>query len=367
MGGKSTPAPDYRAAAEEQGQSGKENIITQTWANRPQLNTPWGQQTWSTGSGTDPSTGMPVTQWTSNINLTPEQQSALDSQQRIQQGRSNAAETLLGQATGSFQSPFNWAGLPGMAATPGVRETTAYGLDTSAPQQTTATANEPGFAGERQRIENALFERMRPEHQRAEEASRTRLANMGMTMGSQGYNRELERLGGLQAGERFNALQTAGGEQARLNQMLLAQQGQAFGQDVQSQQAQNAALAAQFGMGLQANQQNFGQGLQAANFQNQLRQQAIAEEAQRRGMSLNELNALLTQQQVGMPQMPTFTPAGAAAATPYLNAAQMQGQANQQDSGGSGIGTLLGGVAGSFFGPVGTAIGSQLGGAITKG
>jgi hypothetical protein len=474
MGGKSQPAPDYTGAAEKQGQSSKENIAMQTWANRPQLNTPWGSQTWGATGGYDPSSGTPVTQWTSNINLTPEQQSALDAQQRIQQGRSGAAETLLGQATGSFQTPFNWGALPQLAGTPQAQQTSAealqrgvsptgqqtglqqyerqtsipqygqqtgvqqYGLDTSAPGQTTFAGNEPGFAGERQRIEQALFERMQPEHARQEEASRARLANMGMTMGSTAYNRELERLGGLQAGERFNALQTAGSEQQRLNQMLLANQGQAFGQDVQSQQAQNAALGQQFGQGLQAgqftnqalqnlfgqgqaagqfanqaaesqfnqglqagqfgnqanqtlfgqnlaaaqfgnqagqqafnqnlaaNQQNFSQQLQAAQYQDQARQQAIAEEAQRRGMSLNELNALLTQQQVGMPQMPNFTPAGAAPATPYLGAAQAQGQANQADSGGSGIGTLLGGVAGSFFGPLGTAAGSALGGALVK-
>ena len=38
--------------------------------------------------------------------------------------------------------------------------------------------------------------------------------------------------------------------------------------------------------------------MSASQYQNQLRQQAIAEEAQRRNMSLNEMNALLTGQQV---------------------------------------------------------------------
>ena len=44
---KSTPkAPDYEAAAEAQGQSSRENIEQQTWANRPTQNTPFGQQSW---------------------------------------------------------------------------------------------------------------------------------------------------------------------------------------------------------------------------------------------------------------------------------------------------------------------------------
>ena len=90
-------------------------------------------------------------------------------------------------------------------------------------------------------------------------------------------------------------------------------------------------------------QQNCSQQLQAAQYQDQARQQAIAEEAQRRGMSLNELKrAPDTAQQVGMPQMPTFTGRGRAGDASSLGEAQAQGQANQADSGGSGIGTLLG-------------------------
>jgi hypothetical protein len=242
--------------------------------------------------------------------------------------------------------------MPQMGGTPQSRATgpeatqrgvQQYGLDTHAPQQTTFGSNEAGFGSERQRIENELFSRMAPEHARQTEAARTRLANQGMTMGSEAYNRELERIGGLQAGERFNALQTGGAEQQRLNQMLLAQNQQAFGQDTASQQAQNAALQAQFGQGLAAgqfanqagqqafgqnlaaNQQNFGQDLSAAQFQNQNRQQALAEEAYRRGLPLNELNALLTGQQVGAPQMPSFSQSGMASPTNYLGAAQSQG------------------------------------------
>ena len=48
---------------------------------------------------------------------------------------------------------------------------------------------------------------------------------------------------------------------------------------------------------------------------------------QKRGWSLNEINALISGQQVGMPQMPSFNPAAAAEATQYNTAAQNQGQA----------------------------------------
>jgi hypothetical protein len=72
--GRAPAAPDYTGAAVAQGQSSKENTTAQTWANRPELNTPWGQQTWESSSAIDPATGQPVTKWQSNINLTPEQQ-----------------------------------------------------------------------------------------------------------------------------------------------------------------------------------------------------------------------------------------------------------------------------------------------------
>jgi hypothetical protein len=52
--------------------------MTQNYANRPTINTPWGSQSWQTQAGIDPSTGQSVTQWTQNTNLTPQSQAALD-------------------------------------------------------------------------------------------------------------------------------------------------------------------------------------------------------------------------------------------------------------------------------------------------
>jgi hypothetical protein len=130
------------------------------------------------------------------------------------------------------------------------------------------------------------------------------------------------------------------GSQA-FQQDLAAQQfrnqalGQAGALDLQRMQAQNAALSQQQGL-----QQNY------ANFQNALRQQAIAEQMQRRGMSLNEMNALLTGQQVQMPQMPTFNQAGRAETPQILNATQMGydaalGAYNAQQAGAN---NLMGGL-----------------------
>jgi len=96
----------------------------------------------------------------------------------------------------------------------------------------------------------------------------------------------------------------------------------------------------------QASGQQFNQNMQYAQMMNQLRQQAIAEQAQRRGMSLNEMNALLTGQQVGMPQMPRFVPSGVAETPQLLNAANMQYQAqlDAANARNAGIGNTIGGL-----------------------
>jgi DNA-binding transcriptional MerR regulator len=95
----------------------------------------------------------------------------------------------------------------------------------------------------------------------------------------------------------------------------------------------------------------FQQQMQQAGYQNQLRQAQIAEEMQRRGFSLNEINALISGQQVGMPQMPQFSGAQAAQPAPYFQAADMGHQAAlgnwsaqqaQRQAGANFFGDLLG-------------------------
>ena len=111
--------------------------------------------------------------------------------------------------------------------------------------------------------------------------------------------------------------------------------GQAAGLDLGAMQARNAAVAQQQGLN-----QQYGANM------NQVRQQAIAEQAQQRGMSLNELNALLSGQQVNMPSFPSFNVSQQAQAPQYLEAAGMQYDAaldafNAQQG---GLGGLMSGV-----------------------
>ena len=96
FGSDPPPAPDYTGAANATGEANVQLNNSQTWANRPTINTPWGQQTWQVQSSIDPTTGKPVNSWAQNISLSPDQQSALNSQMRIQDLRSRGAEQMMG-------------------------------------------------------------------------------------------------------------------------------------------------------------------------------------------------------------------------------------------------------------------------------
>lgn len=361
--GSSPPAPDYGAAAQAQGESSKEVTNMQTYANRPTQNTPFGSVTWGTGAQIDPATGQAVTTWTQNYNLTPQAQNALNSQLAVQQGRSDLAQSFMGRVRDEYSQPFNWGALPQRGGNVGGTNFERLGnaplLDAGVNQQAVQrnvnlddNGSLQGSSGaDRQRIESALFERMAPEHQRQQSALDAKLANQGITAGSEAYKQAQQALGDQQSRARFDALQTAGNEMSRNAQIALGnrqqltnedlqsaglfnQAGQqAFNQELQASQFGNTALQNQFNMAQnrasfnnQVGQNQFAQAMQQSQYQNQLRQAALAEEMQRRGMSLNEMNALLTGQQVGMQQMPQFNSAAAAQPTQYLNAANMQYQ-----------------------------------------
>jgi len=68
----------------------------------------------------------------------------------------------------------------------------------------------------------------------------------------------------------------------------------------------------------------FSQALRGGSFSNTARQQQISEEMQRRGWSLNEINALLHGQQISQPNMPNFMGANRAETPQFLQAAGMQ-------------------------------------------
>lgn len=368
MGGKgSAPAaPDYMGATQLQGEISKENLNTQNYANRPTINTPFGSQTWGTQAVKDPATGQVVTSWTQNNSLAPGLQDALNDQMSIQAGRSDLAGSFMNRVASDYSRPMDYSSLPALTSANQVGSlqtgTTDYapGLSTSFNFGSPLPQYDSSF---RDTVSNQLMERMRPTHDYQQSQLETKLANQGFTQGSEAYNRALNELNQRQSAERFNALDQSGNEAQRLYNMQMGTAQQGYQQNLGAAQFQNQALGQASALDLanmqarnQAMSQQYGLNQQYANQQNQLRQQAIAEQMQRRGMSLNEMNALLSGQQVQMPNMPTFNAAGRAETPNIMGAMQNQydaqlGAYNAQQAGFNnllGAGAQLGSAAFMF-------------------
>jgi len=298
MGKKSAPPPpDYTAAAVASGEASKEVTEQQTWANRPDQFTPWGSTTWSPTQTWDPSTRQYVNKWTQTTNLAPDAQAALDSQMRLQMGRSQLGESLYDRMAEEYGTPMDWNSLPEWG------ESLAGGDEA------------------RQRAEDALYSRatsrLDPQWENAQADKEAQLAAQGLRQGDEAYDRAMRE---------FNMARTDAYEQARTGAIT------GGGSEATRQQAMDQ---------------------QASAYQNTMRQAQLAEAMQQRGFSLNEINALLTNQQVGMPSMPQFSQASAAQPTDYLGATDMgyqaalgQYSANQAANQGmfGGLGSIMGGV-----------------------
>jgi hypothetical protein len=312
MGKKSTPkSPDYAGAAKEQAQSSREVTEQQSWGNRPDQVTPFGSTTWGNQMEWDPSTQQYLNKWTQNTEVNPRLQPALDSQFDVQNTRGTlGADVAKRMASGELSKDMDWDAIqPGMGARVGARD---YG--------------DSGTL--RNRMEDNLYgratSRLDPQWQSRGDDLRAQLYSMGAKEGDPAYDRAMQEFGR----DRNDAYQqaqygaTAGGASEQANEI-------GMGGAIQGQQQQASA------------------------YDTQLRQQAIAEELQKRGTNLNEMNAIISGQQVGVPQMPTFNTNAASQGVQSLQAAQMQGQADldrfnakQQAVQGmmSGVGSIAGGM-----------------------
>jgi hypothetical protein len=394
MSKDSPAAPDYVGAATATGEQSQQLANQQTYANRPTINTPWGTQTWDTSLGTDPATGANVTRWESNVGLTPETQNALDSQMRVQQGRSNAAEQLLGHATNATATPMQWGNMPqraGQITAPSMAgnempQSNIPNMQYSPSNIGVGTVDPMGFGNVqtqlnqspsdyRERAQDAVWALQQPALTERREGVETQLANQGLARGSEAWNREARNLSDNESRARLMAISEGRSE---ANQMFgqdlesarFGNQGQAqqFGQGVTAAGFNNAASAQQSGLNrdvaafenaasstqfqqmmqrAQAGDQQAMQQLQAqisaGAFNNTNRQGAVAEAIQMRGQPLNELNALLSGSQVSMPQFPSTPNASTGQTTDFLGALQSQygAQLDSSNAKNAGINSAL--------------------------
>lgn len=232
----------------------------------------------------------PVTapQFTSTITLSPAEQKLLDNQQSLQTQQQGIAGTALNQAQANQQNPYDLSGLPQLASASNIADAEAAGT-------------------------KDVMRLMQPQMDRDNELLQSRLANQGVTQGSQAYNSAL----------------------------------------LEQQQANQAAYSQAALTGVQA-----GQTLQNEALTNN--QQAVANYTQQYNAPINEYQALQNGVQV---QNPSFAPAGntQVAPTNYLGAVQnaYQAQLNSYNANTASNNSALGGLfglGGSFLGAGGLSM-----------
>lgn len=299
MGGKSAPKPpDFTALAEQQAESSAQNTTAQTWANRANQNTPFGQQSWQAQRAIDPSTGRPVTQWTQNTTLAPDAQRALDAQMALTAGRSELGADQLGRIQDQFSGDIDYGQFTDAGGAVDARNVRG---------RLGGAGDYMGQAGDA--LMSQFNERMQPQFQQDQAHQDAVLRARGLKPGDEAYDRELANLRQGQGDQFSSAMYQA--------QQLAAQEASRMqGMDQNQLNAFNQAI-----------KDNLGIDLDLSKFADYQRQRDITEEQQRRGWSLNEANALISGQQVGMPTMPSYNTAGRAETTQYSQAGQQQHQA----------------------------------------
>ena len=314
---------DYMEAAQVQGAENRAVVRDQTYANRPTQYTPFGSTTYDSYQGYDPATGEPVTQWTQTTSLTPELQYILNQQQGIEAAKGDVAGMLVNRMGDEFSQTMNWSGLNPMGEVPVAQYTDPSGTFTEAnpyvgnPYET------------RQAAEDAVYQqaqsRIAPMQSGQRQALELKLRNQGLGPEDAAWQSQMQNQSQAFNDQNNQALWSA-------NQAGRQESDSMFGQLMsQNQNVFNQNLGANnqnFSQALGANAQNYGQAMSNSRYANQIRQQQLTEAMQKRGFSLNEINALMTGNQVGLPQMPSFAEAQAAKPTDYVGAASAQASAD---------------------------------------
>lgn len=332
------PAPPAQTAYTQQ-QFNRDDAAYQNQLNQYDYSGPSSTRTYekiSDGSSTEPP------RFRVKDELTEPGKTAFTNAQEAQKSLSEIGRDLTGgirqDLTGP--TPFSQANVPQRVTS----------LDTSNLIAMPSSVDQ--YDAERQAAADALYRRstmrMDPQYAQAQESLDTKLANQGITQGSEAYRRAVDQFNQGKADdyERARLTADAGGsaEQARIMQMLSNLRTQGF-----NEQAQQAA------------------------FQNAARTQTGQENAYEQGFRINQLGALFgSGRDIALPSIAsgpqaTVSPTNYAALQTASDqmAQNAYNQSQQRSAANAGaVGGLLGTAGGSIFGMpgVGGAVGGSLGG-----
>jgi len=294
------PAPDYAAAAQQQGQANLTAAQQGNVMSNPNIVSPYGNQTVTWGQA-DPNNPGGAQQATVTQTLTPDAQAALTSQQQVQKQEADLASQGINKASGVLSSGFNYQG-PGIQTSVDTGSGLQYAADTS------GIARMPVNAG--MTAQNAIMSRLQPQIDQTQKATDQRLANQGIPVNSEAWNNAMR-----QQGQDFNDLYSQAALQGIGVDMNANNQG--FGQQMQ-----------QAGLFNQASGQQFNQNLQGAQFANNAQQQNYGQQLGLYNQPLNQITALMSGSQIQNPQFQAYQGQNVQAA-PTFAATQAQAQYNQ--------------------------------------
>ncbi len=379
MGSANAPTtPNYTDAANATANGNLLGARAATDANRVNQITPYGNLTYTHNPVAG---GSPDSGWTSTVTLSPDQQKLLDAQNQSQTGLAGLQNTALQNVQGTMGQPMSTKGvtpLQGNVAAgqmqhslgdTGSVQTQLSGLNggqgnislNGVDQVDNRSIPNPDEAY-RQQYQNAVYgqqaQYLDPQFEQSKKAFDAQMANQGLVPGGEAYNAAAQNYNDAKQKAYSNAQMQAitgglGAEQAQFgmgmqsNQQRNANQAQQFGQSAaqtgaanqaaqlqsqnaiaqgqfanqaQSQQFQNALLAAQFGN--QATGQEFTQGLANANLGNQANQLGMQNQSYLYNQPLNTLNALRTGSQVQNPSFINVPQQGQTAGPDIMGATQ---------------------------------------------
>lgn len=236
LGGKArAPAvPDPNVVSAAQTKSNTDTAAYQNAINHSNVTTPYGSQTFT--PRVDPTTG--ATMFDQNISVSPQVQQLIDQQGKNDLALGNTSSNMLKTIDDTYSKPMDTSGLPKL-----------LGAD--------------DLQAQRQAVSDALYQRqaayLDPQFEARQKAQDAKLANQGITLGSEAYKN--------------------------------AQDDESRAREFSYGQARDSAIAG-----------GLNETTQLANLSSSQRAQMLAEAFAKRSQPINEFSALQTNSQVNVPQ-----------------------------------------------------------------
>lgn len=145
--------------------------LYQAQLNNVNQNTPYGSQTFTQSGGTPANadgTGGTAPTFTSNINLSPAEQTLLNNQQALQTQQQGIGATALNQARVNQATPYSLGGVPQLASASNISDAEAAGT-------------------------KDVMRLMQPQMSQNDELLQSQLANQGVTQGSEAYDHAIQQ------------------------------------------------------------------------------------------------------------------------------------------------------------------------------